>query len=53
MSLIIFLTTGPDSCFALPGHLPHRAGGGGHAERGGEEGEDLLPRLLQAVSQEV
>ena len=50
---IFFFIAGPNSCPALTGYLPHGAGGGGHAVRGGEEGENLLPRLLQVVSQEV
>ena len=37
----------------VPGALPHRAGGGGHAVRGREERPDLFPRLLQALSQKV
>ena len=37
----------------VPGALPHRAGGGGHAVRGREEGEDLLPGLLQALPEEI
>ena len=51
--MINLFPAGPGSCPALPGHLPQRAGGGGHAEWGGEEGQDILPWLLQALSQEV
>ena len=44
---------GPTACHEVPGLVPHGAGGGGHAVRGGKEREDLLPWLLQVVSQEV
>ena len=44
---------GPAGCHEVPGALPHRAGGGRHAVRGGEERKNLLPGFLQTLSQEI
>ena len=46
-------SSGPAGCHEVPGALPHRAGGGRHAVRGGEERKNLLPGLLQTLSQEI
>ena len=47
--IILGFTGGPP----LTWDLPHRAGGGRHAVRGGEERKNLLPGLLQTLSPEI
>ena len=51
--LTLLAVPGPAGGAALARHQPHGAGGGGHAVRGREERQDLLPRLLQALPPQV